>query len=220
MDFVYAMLVLGGAVALLLWGAHMVQTGVQRAFGPRLQAFLGRHLRRRLVAFSAGIGITLLLQSSTATGLMATGFAAGALVDLVPALAEQHAAHKARLARMAGVITPPAVPLPFAEPPRKGVVVPPPIELSGTRKHQIAILDAAGWSQAKIARRLKLTSGIVAGVLYRARAEAHKLLLCDVCFMLSDLGFDTYEIGGLVGEPEHVVYNLAARGRDRERASR
>lgn len=87
MDFVYAMLVLGGAVALLLWGAHMVQSGVQRAFGPRLQAFLGRHLRRRLVAFLAGIGITLLLQSSTATGLMATGFAAGALVDLVPALA-------------------------------------------------------------------------------------------------------------------------------------
>jgi phosphate:Na+ symporter len=87
LDFVYAMLVLGGAVALLLWGAHMVQTGVQRAFGPRLQAFLKRTLRRRLVAFFAGIGITLLLQSSTATGLMATGFAAGALVDLVPALA-------------------------------------------------------------------------------------------------------------------------------------
>ena len=87
MDFVYAMLVLGGAVALLMWGAHMVQTGVQRAFGPRLQAVLKRTLRRRLVAFLAGIGITLLLQSSTATGLMATGFAAGALVDLVPALA-------------------------------------------------------------------------------------------------------------------------------------
>ena len=87
MDFVYAMLVLGGAVALLLWGAHMVQSGVQRAFGPKLQAFLSRHLRRRLVAFLAGVGITLLLQSSTATGLMATGFAAGALVDLIPGLA-------------------------------------------------------------------------------------------------------------------------------------
>lgn len=87
MDFVYAMLMLGGAVALLLWGAHMVQTGVQRAFGPKLQAFLKRALRRRVIAFFAGIGITLALQSSTATGLMATGFAAGALVGLVPALA-------------------------------------------------------------------------------------------------------------------------------------
>lgn len=87
MDFVFAMLVLGGAVALLLWGAHMVQTGMQRAFGPKLNAILRRTLRRRLVAFLAGIGITILLQSSTATALMATGFAAGALVDLVPALA-------------------------------------------------------------------------------------------------------------------------------------
>lgn len=87
MDFVYAMLVLGGAVALLLWGAHMVQTGVQRAFGPRLRSFLRGTLRHRLVAFFAGIGITLALQSSTATGLMATGLAAEALVEIVPALA-------------------------------------------------------------------------------------------------------------------------------------
>ena len=29
---------LAGAVALLLWGVRMVQTGVQRAFGPRLRA--------------------------------------------------------------------------------------------------------------------------------------------------------------------------------------
>jgi phosphate:Na+ symporter len=44
-------------------------------------------LRNRLQAFLAGIGVTAILQSSTATGLMVTGFAAGGLVDLVPALA-------------------------------------------------------------------------------------------------------------------------------------
>ena len=87
MDFVYALLALAGAVALLLWGSHMVQTGVQRAFGPKLRVFLGRTLKRRVVAFLAGMGITVLLQSSTATALMATSFAAGALVDLVPAMA-------------------------------------------------------------------------------------------------------------------------------------
>jgi phosphate:Na+ symporter len=38
-------------------------------------------------AFLAGAGITAVLQSSTATGLMVTGFTAGGLVDLVPALA-------------------------------------------------------------------------------------------------------------------------------------
>ncbi|HEX7389056.1 MAG TPA: Na/Pi cotransporter family protein [Acidiphilium sp.] len=78
---------LAGAVALLLWGVRMVQTGVQRAFGARLRAFLDRGLRNRLTAFLAGVGVTAILQSSTATGLMVTGFAADSLVGLVPALA-------------------------------------------------------------------------------------------------------------------------------------
>jgi phosphate:Na+ symporter len=78
---------LARSVALLLWRVHMVQTGVQRAFGARLRSFLGSALRNRYKAFLAGIGVTALLQSSTATGLMVTGFAAGGLVDLVPALA-------------------------------------------------------------------------------------------------------------------------------------
>jgi phosphate:Na+ symporter len=81
------LLQLAGYVALLLWGIHMVQTGVQRAFGARLRGFLGSALRNRFKAFLAGIGVTAILQSSTATGLMVTGFAAGGLVDLVPALA-------------------------------------------------------------------------------------------------------------------------------------
>jgi phosphate:Na+ symporter len=87
MGFPVTLLDLAGSVALLLWGVHMVQTGVQRAFGAKLRAFLGRTLRNRFSAFAAGIGVTALLQSSTATGLMVTGFAAGGLVDLVPALA-------------------------------------------------------------------------------------------------------------------------------------
>jgi phosphate:Na+ symporter len=87
MDFPFTLLQLAGYVALLLWGVHMVQTGVQRAFGAKLRSFLGGALRSRLNAFLAGIGVTAVLQSSTATGLMVTGFAAGGLVDLVPALA-------------------------------------------------------------------------------------------------------------------------------------
>jgi phosphate:Na+ symporter len=78
---------LAGSIALLLWGVHMVQSGIQRAFGPNLRRFLGRAVGGRLRAFLAGLGVTALLQSSTATGLMAASFAAGGLVDLVPALA-------------------------------------------------------------------------------------------------------------------------------------
>lgn len=78
---------MAGTVALLLWGVHMVETGVQRAYGARLRSVLGQALRNRVQAFAAGAGITAVLQSSTATGLMVTGFAAGGLIDLVPALA-------------------------------------------------------------------------------------------------------------------------------------
>src|SRR5947208_3474664 len=77
---------LAGAVALLIWGVHMVQTGITRAYGPQLRRMLGYALGNRFKAFLAGVGVTSILQSSTATGLMVTAFAAGGLVDLVPAL--------------------------------------------------------------------------------------------------------------------------------------
>lgn len=83
----WTLLDLAGAVALLLWGVHMVQTGVQRAFGPELRRLLGAALGRRGQAFACGIAVTAILQSSTATGLMVTGFAAGGTVALMPALA-------------------------------------------------------------------------------------------------------------------------------------
>lgn len=87
MSVIFAAISLAGHIALLLWGTHMVQTGVQRAFGPSLRSFLNRALSNRMKAFIAGLGVTAILQSSTATGLMASGFAASGLVGLVPALA-------------------------------------------------------------------------------------------------------------------------------------
>ena len=78
---------IAGAIALLLWSTHMVQTGMQRAFGPHLKSVLAKALRSRTSAFFAGIGVTALLQSSTATGLMATNFAAEGIVAPIPAMA-------------------------------------------------------------------------------------------------------------------------------------
>jgi phosphate:Na+ symporter len=76
-----------GGVALLLWGLHMVLSGVLRAFGHDLRRFLGKALSNRFTAFGAGLLLTALLQSSTATGLMTTSLAADGVVSLVPALA-------------------------------------------------------------------------------------------------------------------------------------
>jgi phosphate:Na+ symporter len=76
-----------GGVALLLWGLHMVHSGILRAFGPDLRRVLAGALNNRFTAFAAGIGLTALLQSSTATALITSSFTAEGLVGLVPALA-------------------------------------------------------------------------------------------------------------------------------------
>src|ERR1700741_2219737 len=78
---------LAGAVALLLWGVHMVQTGVQRAFGSEFRRILSRGFGGRLQSFTTGLGVTAVIQSSTATALMITSRAAGGFFALVPALA-------------------------------------------------------------------------------------------------------------------------------------
>ena len=82
-----ALLDLMGGVALLLWGLHMVHSGVLRAFGPDLRLLLAKALGNRLSAFAAGLGLTALLQSSTATALITSSFTSEGLVSLVPALA-------------------------------------------------------------------------------------------------------------------------------------
>jgi phosphate:Na+ symporter len=76
-----------GGVALLLWGLHMVHSGILRAFGPDLRRLLAGALKNRFAALAAGLGLTALLQSSTATALITSSFAAEGLVGLVPALA-------------------------------------------------------------------------------------------------------------------------------------
>jgi phosphate:Na+ symporter len=74
-------------VILLLWGMHMVESGGVRAFGSNLRRVIGRTLRNRFAAIGAGLVVTALLQSSTATAMMTTSLAADGMVALVPALA-------------------------------------------------------------------------------------------------------------------------------------
>jgi phosphate:Na+ symporter len=76
-----------GGVALLLWGLHMVHSGILRAFGAGLRLWLSKTLHNRFAAFAAGMGLTALLQSSTATALITSSFASAGLVSLMPALA-------------------------------------------------------------------------------------------------------------------------------------
>ena len=75
------------SVALLVWGTHIVRTGMLRVFGSSLRRFLRISVAKPLNAFFAGAGITALIQSSTATALIVAAFAGQGLIGTSPALA-------------------------------------------------------------------------------------------------------------------------------------
>jgi phosphate:Na+ symporter len=75
------------AVALLIWGTHIVRTGILRVYGSHLRQVLSHNVSKRPMAFAAGIGVTALVQSSNATALLVTSFVGQGLMSLAPALA-------------------------------------------------------------------------------------------------------------------------------------
>jgi len=74
-------------VSLLVWGTHIVRTGILRIYGADLRRVLRRSLSHRFTAFLAGLGVTGLIQSSTATALIVAAFAGQGLIATAPALA-------------------------------------------------------------------------------------------------------------------------------------
>ena len=60
---------------LLLWAVRMVRTGVERAYGTQLKAALRRSRDSHVRAAAAGTVMALVLQSATAVGVLAAGFA-------------------------------------------------------------------------------------------------------------------------------------------------
>jgi phosphate:Na+ symporter len=77
---------LAGDVGLLLWGTYMATSGVLRGYGTDMRRWLGRSLDGRVKAFLAGLIVTVALQSSTATSLMATSFVSSGIIDLASGL--------------------------------------------------------------------------------------------------------------------------------------
>ena len=75
------------AISLLVWGTHIVRTGVLRVFGESLRGILARSFGNRASALLAGLGVTTVVQSSTATCLIVASFVGKGLVTSAAALA-------------------------------------------------------------------------------------------------------------------------------------
>ena len=75
------------AVSLLIWGTHLVRTGILRVFGANLRQLIAHSVSTRFTAVLSGMGVTALVQSSTATALIVSSFVGQGLVGLPAALA-------------------------------------------------------------------------------------------------------------------------------------
>jgi phosphate:Na+ symporter len=75
------------AIALLVWGTHLVRTGILRVLGANLRHILAQATGNRATAALAGVGVTAVVQSSTATALIVSAFVGQGMVTLTAALA-------------------------------------------------------------------------------------------------------------------------------------
>ncbi|MDN2568104.1 Na/Pi cotransporter family protein [Aquibium sp. A9E412] len=78
---------LAAAVMLLLWAVRMVRTGVERAHGRALKNALRKARAGHLRGALAGTVLAVVLQSSTAVGILAAGFAASGILAVSTGIA-------------------------------------------------------------------------------------------------------------------------------------
>ena len=78
--------ILFGGIGLFLYGMSIMSSGLRSACGEKLQVMLGRATKNRIISVLAGIGVTVLVQSSSATDMMVIGFVSSGLMTLLQAI--------------------------------------------------------------------------------------------------------------------------------------
>mgnify|MGYP002104212712 CR=1 FL=1 len=73
---------LAGGLALFLFGMESMSRALQQAAGERMRGFLRRITRTPLTGALAGLLVTAVLQSSSATTVMVIGFVSAGLMEL------------------------------------------------------------------------------------------------------------------------------------------
>ena len=81
------LLQMAGSVMLLIWAVRMVRTGVERAFGARLKGAMRDARGGNVRAAISGLVLAIVLQSSTAVGVLAAGFAVSGILSVSAGIA-------------------------------------------------------------------------------------------------------------------------------------
>ena len=75
-----------GALGMFLYGMNLMSSGLQKAAGDRLRGFMSAMTSNPLKRVLTGVGITALIQSSSATTVMVVSFVNAGLLTLVQAI--------------------------------------------------------------------------------------------------------------------------------------
>ncbi|MCU6763149.1 Na/Pi-cotransporter II-related protein [uncultured Roseburia sp.] len=75
-----------GGVGLFLLGMSIMSTGLRNACGDNLQIILEHATKNKVIAVLVGLGMTMLIQSSSATDVMVIGFVNSAMMNLSQAI--------------------------------------------------------------------------------------------------------------------------------------
>jgi len=85
-NFVDMLMLLGGGIGIFLLGIRMMSDGFQTVAGARLNRWMGAITDNRLLAVCTGIGVTGIIQSSTATIVTVVGLVNGGVMTLTQAI--------------------------------------------------------------------------------------------------------------------------------------
>ncbi len=82
-----------GGLGMLIYGMTAMSESLQRLAGERMKAILGAVSTNRILAFLSGVGVTAVIQSSSATTVMLVGFVNAGLMSTVQAVGVALGAH-------------------------------------------------------------------------------------------------------------------------------
>ena len=79
---IFDVLTMIGGLCLFLFGMNVMGDGLERRAGNSLKTLLGKLTGNKLAAFLTGLGVTAVIQSSSATTVMVVGFVNSGLMTL------------------------------------------------------------------------------------------------------------------------------------------
>ena len=83
---IFDVLTMLGGLCLFLFGMTLMGQALERRAGGRLRSLLGKMTTGRLAGFFTGLGVTAVIQSSSATTVMVVGFVNSGLMTLRQAI--------------------------------------------------------------------------------------------------------------------------------------